>query len=814
MNNLQLLLNKRFTASTQNITSNLEVINNYYAYINSNGGGIVNPYNVRGYLNDPNNQTITIDFFAYLTGSTTQEQALNILSSDKKLSEVFNSYYQNFIVSANTISSTSIIQQNLTGTNQIISHAYNHPWFGYANQKQLTGITQEIYGSINQDIQTPFIEDFTTEESYYVSVQIDRGTNQIPRSIIEPCDVLINSSTANLYPQYSAITSQYFSGSTSGDSKINTLLQCFVDLNLETNSEAATPEPLLMPSFELSSYFPLEGDTIQVKISLNQPSILGIEEVDINLIQLPGGAVLGADFTSPSSFPLTLNWAVGEQDKFITFNLSNDYEEELLEWFRLEIANLINLDPSNNLSTTIYIRDNTRLNYISLTRPPYTPDNSGVTHLTTDENNDIDFIVSLDHPAFGVESVTLETVPFLNTINGQVGPTPNPLLQSNYVLTETISGQPPTIINLPYTINFGVGETSRAFLLFVKDNSIIEPDKTAYFQLSSAVNSKIDQSQKMIEIKALDDDGKYKFVHLNLGTIYNEFGNSITNTLMRQINPQSSFGGGYQNMYVSQYANYLIEYGSTINFLDYSSSNSQQIKFITPHVKVRITNNGSSQSQVNYSLLNPGASMTFVIPSNDYIITASTNSNRNNITQFLEDANYTIEIIDSYTATLQSLLAIPNFNPFSLRALDNTTQETTNTLLLGNFSLPGFLVNSNDTSKAYRLKSHYKDINTGRLNSTDIFGAPTVSCPIVGTSSNNVSYSDFYANKLENISIFGIILLNYNQNVTYSNTNNFQSKYNGFEFIDYSGSTINTCNKTASIYNGLNYYNLPFTVEP
>lgn len=816
MNSYQILLNKNFTGATPTINSTLEFDGDYLVYLNRNGGGLVNAFNVRGYLNDSRNQQIINDFFNYLTGNTTQAEALNIIQSDQKLSDVFNSYYQNFILSSSSFSNTATIDANLTGTSLTAYTEFFHPWIGQSENRQLTGITESIINSVFSGRMESVVSDYTDESSYYIPVNLKRSFEQIPRLIYEPCDPIINQKTQAFYPQYSAITQAYFTGSTStGNTLINSLINCFVDLNLETNEQAQTPTELLTVSFETDNKMVAEGDQlVKIKVSLNKPSVSGFEEATINLI--PYATNFGIDFTSPDSYPLTLSWAVGEQDKFLTFNINNDYEEELLEPFLLQIAGFINLNPGPILNETVFIQDRTNLNYVSLERALYPPDNSGVTHLITDENNDIDFSIKLDHPAFGVEKVVLEKVSILNTINGAVGPAAFPLLPSEYVLVKSVPGGSPIVITTPYTVSFNAGETSQDFLLYVKDNNVINEDKIAYFDLSTAQFCIIDQSKKMLEITARDDDGKYKYVHLNLGTIYNEFGNSISNTLMRQISPQAGIGGSYNNIQLNNYSNYIIEYGSDINFQDYSQTGTQNINFKPAQIRVRITNTGTFQGIVNNIALAPGASTTIVIPGNNYIITTTTNSNQDTTTQYFETAKYKVELIDTYSATLQSGVSISGFNPFSLRALDNT-QSTNGTILIGDIALQGYQVAANDTTKSYKLKSYYRDINTGR-----ILNNLTLTCPIVNTTSNSVSYSEFYASKIEDISVFGIILLNYNDAVgnpanggLYGSyvSGNSTSKYNGFEFVGFTQAQTLTCSKTASDYNDLHYYNLPFTVE-
>lgn len=62
-----------------------------------------------------------------------------------------------------------------------------------------------------------------------------------------------------------------------------------------------------------------------------------------------------------------------------------------------------------------------------------------------------------------------------------------------------------------------------------------------------------------------------------------------------------------------------------LTFRDYSINDSQSIKFNNPQIKLRITNNGTSQSRINSQLINPGASTLITVPNNNYIISLSTN---------------------------------------------------------------------------------------------------------------------------------------------------------------------------------------------
>ena len=823
MNSFQILLNNKFTAATTTINSTLQSNGDYLSYVNSNGGGIVNAFNVRGFLNDPRNQTLMSDFVAYLTGNTTQPEAVNILTSDQKLANVFNSYYQNVILSTSTISNTAVIDQSLTGTFATAITEYFHPWVGQSENRQLTGVTESIIGSIFNTRIQGILQEFTEEESYYIPVSLKRNFEQIPRLVYEPCDPIINKETIGFYPQYSAITGPYFENIPSSNNTINSLIQCFVDLNLTVDETTNSGPEIFSMSFEYAAYSTNEGATLQIKVSLSQPSVLGFEEASI--ILNPFGATLGADFIPLEQYPLILSWAIGEQDKFLTFNISNDYIEEVVEPFILQLVGAINVNIGPISTTTVYIADRTVLNYVGIIRPFVPADNSGITHLVTDEGNDTDFFVQLDNPAYGVEKVVLEQVSVLNTINGNVGPAAMPLNPSEYILQTITPGNPPTTITLPYTISFNAGEISKYFILFAKDNTVLQPDKTAYFQLSNQQFCKIDQPQRMLEVVVTENDGKYKYVHLNFGKIYSEFGDGDTNSVMRMIDPQTNIFNGWPSVYVNQYAQYLIEYGKTITFYNPNDSKVERVSFTAPYVKAKITNLGTAQSFVNGIAINPGQSTTVAIPGNDFILAATTNQNRNSTTDYLDDANYKIEILNTYNATVivtntsnQQTANISGFNPFKLMNTDNATQATNKTLDIGTFTFAGYIVNSGDTSYSYHLKSKYLDINTARVEGTSggVFGIGGTStglqCPPVSSFANSISYSEFYATEIENISVFGVIFLGYDPS-RMGSWSQF-SKYNGFEFVDYTQAINYDCNRTTSKYNGLDYVNLPFILEP
>ena len=108
----------------------------------------------------------------------------------------------------------------------------------------MSGTTRSVSGLTSFINAFPFLDSFTEDESYYIPVYINFTNKQLARYKYDVCDLFINNQTIGLYPEYSGITNAYttttLSGSTTADTRIHTLLNCFVDINLETNENVNT----------------------------------------------------------------------------------------------------------------------------------------------------------------------------------------------------------------------------------------------------------------------------------------------------------------------------------------------------------------------------------------------------------------------------------------------------------------------------------------------------------------------------------------------------------------------------------------------
>lgn len=215
----QLLINLNFSAQTSNINSSLTTAGGYQVTnVQGLGGGIVNPSNVRAFLNSDVNDFIINDFFSYLTGSTTTNEFAEIYHSDQKLSDVFNNYYVSSVLN-NQIPSTSVIDSSLTGTSgtTIVDNSV-YEYNGVAPSKGLTDIPLSINGGDRlMKIYSSLIT-YTVEQSYYIPVFIKSTSKQSSRinfkdemqiAILFDTPVLVEDLPDDLTDEYGNLIDEY-----------------------------------------------------------------------------------------------------------------------------------------------------------------------------------------------------------------------------------------------------------------------------------------------------------------------------------------------------------------------------------------------------------------------------------------------------------------------------------------------------------------------------------------------------------------------------------------------------------------------------
>jgi len=192
MQSFQVLLNRGYSATTQEQQAkDISSFGDYYVYSETVGGGLVDQFTVRSFMNEGKNQFIVQDFIAYLTGSTTESEIVQILGSDQMLSDIFNEYYQTSTLSGQQ-TTNAIINTNLvdTITISIVDHDFN--WNGVAIDNVLDNIPKGIDQATrinefyNKNIK------ITSEESYYVPINIKRNYDETARMKYDLCEDVIS----------------------------------------------------------------------------------------------------------------------------------------------------------------------------------------------------------------------------------------------------------------------------------------------------------------------------------------------------------------------------------------------------------------------------------------------------------------------------------------------------------------------------------------------------------------------------------------------------------------------------------------------
>lgn len=177
----KILINNSFlTGATLIIDSRLVFVNGYQVNAQSIGGGVVNEANVRAFLEDGRNDFIITDFFSYLTANTNSVEFRTIFYSDKKLSDVFNEYYNTAILSG-IQTTTAIINQSLSGSYQ--TNYYNNifNWDGFSPNVAMSGNVVSIINATRDNNIHSSLESISSENSYYISVFLTKNHQQTSR---------------------------------------------------------------------------------------------------------------------------------------------------------------------------------------------------------------------------------------------------------------------------------------------------------------------------------------------------------------------------------------------------------------------------------------------------------------------------------------------------------------------------------------------------------------------------------------------------------------------------------------------------------
>jgi len=93
----------------------------------------------------------------------------------------------------------------------------------------------------------------------------------------------------------------------------------------------------LTVNFDQESFFALEGNTVNLNISLDRPSINGNEIIKLEVSNI---TTSNDDYTLNTEF---VSWGVGEKDKVVPVQIIKDDEIETIEFLEIKITNPINV---------------------------------------------------------------------------------------------------------------------------------------------------------------------------------------------------------------------------------------------------------------------------------------------------------------------------------------------------------------------------------------------------------------------------------------------------------------------------------------
>lgn len=285
--------------------------------------------------------------------------------------------------------------------------------------------------------------------------------------------------------------------------KINTILQCFVDLNLELDENATFFINLPDISFEQRQYNVVEGQTIDVDISLSEPSPMGLEEVELGIVlnntEATDISTLG------NTYPRVLTFSAGQQTQTVSFSANEDLEEEGIESFDLILGFFTNCNPGNFITTTVNIIDQTDLKEVSINEQggvlvPSDGVNPARVDFSVIEGGSRDVKVSLDSPSvLGVESVGLQISNITTNSNDYAG----------------------AIINT--TLSWSAGEQDKIVTVQTNVDDEIEDSEALEISLVNPLNVNID-SPSVARLTILDDSPEPLYANINIQGSYIQLG--------------------------------------------------------------------------------------------------------------------------------------------------------------------------------------------------------------------------------------------------------------------------------------------------
>lgn len=407
--------------------------------------------------------------------------------------------------------------------------------------------------------------------------------------------------------------------------KISTIIQCFVDTNLELNEnfpyQGAT---LLEASFSELNYSVEEDSELTVTVQLSEVSTEGFESVTIGFI--PTNAQ-SADIEP--IFPTTINWEVGETQKEFTFEIKKDAFIELNESFQLAIISASNCIPKEGESiTTVSIEDTTILNRVKLVQNENSfvlPNWNGAQNIEylSYEISQLSyptFRLALDFPSeFGTEAVELKILNGTNITNSDV------------VGTQLITfdqGEQYKDVQLNPLSNTLLSNEDLLLIKLFPANGGLEDIES----LSVSINFDEGYSEALLYVNQIEAGIQRKYTNIVFRDIFRQKGSNIDNKpiQLRSVN----YNQGVNTILTDEQNNWLLRFGDT-----YSDPTDYEDNYPFPIYKWGLDLNGnpgeltmlienSGEVAIDYEgeTYNPGEFIKLPITSNDFQVLLPSNA--------------------------------------------------------------------------------------------------------------------------------------------------------------------------------------------
>lgn len=581
--------------------------------------------------------------------------------------------------------------------------------------------------------------------------------------------------------------------------KVNTILNCFVDMNLETNEKFPYDIQLLNVSFRDPSYRVDEDASVSVTVTLNEMSTRGIEEVDI---------VLSHNTTEQEDigdiqFPIRLKWEIGEQEKVIIIPIPRDFIEEGDESFLLGLTNLCNLSVGAFPQANILILDTTVLRTVRIFAPrsnstnPLIESISNTTNSTEGrptlnttisftliEGDQLSISVGLDTPSeFGVEKVEISISNSMDIIGLESQP--------SVFLSSTL-------------LEWNIGEQLKTVTISTGMDGILQGNRRMVLELANPIGVKLHHEEVRVEVVIMDPPVARRYAFVNFGRIFKQRGSDLTPSIASQsshlhlkvipdgqdTNPHSLYwfvelGTLYTDDNNNPELNESVNYPAWPNYTFGVNENG-----MAQGVYLKVTNLGTGDVTYGGQSYDVGESFfitmsrgntSIILPTNDHLqpegsIVTSDNSILTEIT--FTECHYKFEIVLDIPQ-LQVLNGSGTAGPHGFILQTNTTELLT--YMIGAFSLTNHATIEMATSEPIGLYSSYTNMRT-RYN---------------GITCTN---SYLGAENVRDIMIHGIALLS---------QNSLGTEYLAHNMLPMADRTP-ICGTSSGIDNGLTWVSIPF----